>query len=198
MKSKIAQCLMNVADQINCPQCQCECETVLNPVQELTNIATQFNQIIVTENNEIICMLKQALADEICAAYQYWTAQHMTRGSGKVDVDPEFKTHAYEEWQHADQLIKRIKQLGGFPYMDLKEVFSVCKSHAACGSQSHNVCQLLSITIQAQKDAITCYKKIIAATSNVDPTTHKLAKSILEDQEQHLYDLQMLKEDICQ
>ena len=189
---KIADCLIDIAEKLSCPCCEC------NKEDELKNIATEFNQIVVTDQNDIIALLKEALADEICAFYQYWGARHMSRGKGKADTDPQFEQHSYEELEHANKLIERIKQLGQFPYENLKQITETCKSNAALGCVSHNVCELLKVTIQAQKDAIECYKNIIKASVNTDPTTHKLAKSILEDQEQHLYDLEILLEQICQ
>lgn len=55
---------------------------------ELENIATEFTEIVVSDTESIINLLKKALDDEILATYQYWAAKHMTRGNGKVDVDP--------------------------------------------------------------------------------------------------------------
>ena len=190
MKNIIADCICEVCQQL--PE-----QENAGVVKQLNNIATEFNQIVVTEENDLINLLKMALADQICAAYQYWAAQNMTRGTGKVDVDPQFEAHADQQWEHAEMLIERIKQLGGFPFTNLKDAFSVCKSHAACGAQSHNVCELLQITIQAEKDAIEAYKNIIKCSQGVDPTTHQVAKKILADQQQHLYDLTVLAEDIC-
>lgn len=185
----IAECICEIKQEI--PQ------TESKVIQQLDNIATQFNQIVITETEKLISLLKQALSDQICASYQYWSAQNMTRGTGKADADPQFEAHAYEQWEHARMLIQRIKQLGGFPFFNLQDVFSTCTSHAACGAQSHNVCELLQITIQAQKDAIQLYKNIIKCSQGVDPTTHQIAKKILADQQQHLYDLTVLLEDIC-
>lgn len=188
-KNKIAQCLCQISQQLP------TCETSV--IQQLNNVATEFNQIVITETQTIVSQLQKALADEICAAYQYWSAYNMTRGTGKIDVDPQFDAHSEEQWEHAELLIERIKQLDGFPQTNLKQVFELCKSHAACGAQSHNVCELLSITIEAEKDAIETYKNIIKMTAQIDPTTHQIAKKILADEEEHLYDLKILKEDIC-
>lgn len=164
---------------------------------ELQNIATQFAQIIVTEQEEIVMALKNALDDQIIAAYQYWAAKNMTRGKGKVDADPQFEQHYQEELGHAELLIERIKQLGGFPSPTMADVVKNVKSHALFGAPAHDVQTLLNFTIEAEKEAIETYKKIIDISKNIDPSTHRLAKQILSDEEQHLYDLTVLKEDIC-
>lgn len=145
----------------------------------------------------IICLLKKALSDEICSAYQYWASEHNSRGIGKNDVDPQFKQHSYEEWNHVEMLIERIKQLGGFPQENLQKVFKDCQSAAADGVLTHDVCPILDTIILAEKDAIELYKQIIMATKKIDPTTHQIAKKILADEEKHLYDLIILQEDVC-
>lgn len=167
--------------------------------EQLENIATQFS-FIVADENQIINILNKAIADEILVAYQYWSASNMSRGKGKIDADEQFKNHAQEQWEHAELLTDRLKQLGGFPPKNMCEVIKQVEnlgSHSIVGAISHNVCQLLSIAIQAEKDAIKLYQQLIELTKNTDPTTHKIAKQILEDEQQHLYDLVILKEDIC-
>lgn len=164
---------------------------------QLENIATQFDKIIVVQENQVLVMLQKALDDELVAAYQYWAASHQTRGNGKIDVDPQFTIHAHEEFEHANMLIERIKQLGGYPKATLSEVVANVDSNASIGAISHDPCELLAVIITAEQDAIALYKEIIDATKNTDPTTHKLAKQILEDEQQHKYDLQILLEDIC-
>ena len=158
---------------------------------ELENIATQFS-VIITDQNQIIKLLDKAIADEIMAAFQYWSASNMTIGKGKIDVDPQFVAHAKEQFEHAEMLTERRKQLGGVPSCTLQKVIEKVDSHAKFGSPTHQPCDLVRLAIQSQKDAIQLYKQIIETTKNNDPTTHRIAKQILEDEEQHKYDLQVL------
>ena len=155
------------------------------------------NDALVSEdiNSQILRMLASALCDELLAAYQYWTCYQMSRGKGKSDCDPEFEAHYKEETDHAEKLMKRINELGGQPISDPKQWVD----YAPVGFTpipSSDVESMLKITIEAEKNAIAYYKNIlVSATNETDPTTHKLIKSILEDEEEHLYDLERLLEE---
>lgn len=167
--------------------------------EQLQNIATQFT-LVVADQDQIVNILKKAIADEILAAFQYWASANISRGKGKIDADPQFIQHAKEQWQHVEMLTERLKQLGGFPQNNMYNVLKTMEganSHSIIGAVSNNVCQLLTVALQAEKDAIELYKQMIQLTKNTDPITHKIAKQILEDQQQHKYDLEILKEDIC-
>lgn len=159
--------------------------------KQLENIATQFS-VIITDENQVVNLLQKAIADELMAAFQYWAASNMTNSNGKIDVDPQFIAHSHEQFEHAEKLTERLKQLGGYPSCTLQDVIAKVDSHAKYGAPSHNACELVKLAIQSQKDAIEFYKQIIQVTKNNDPTTHRIAKQILEDEEQHKYDLQVL------
>ena len=141
-------------------------------------------------------MLYSALADEWLAYFQYWAAYNCTRGKGKTDVDPQFQQHAKQELEHADMIISRIKQLGGRSICKVKLLDELCSvpNEGAC---TQSPVELLKITIEAEKNAISFYKQLESVSRGADPTTNRMAKQILEDQEEHLYDLTMLLQDIC-
>ena len=158
---------------------------------QLENIATQF-AVIISDQNQVISMLEKALSDEIMAAFQYWTAANMTNSTGKIDVDPQFIAHAKEEFEHAEMLAQRIKQLGAYNVPTLQSIISKVDSHAKFGAPSHNAFDLVKLAIESEKDAIALYKNLIEITKNNDPTTCQIAKDILQDEEQHKYDLEVL------
>lgn len=137
-------------------------------------------------------LLIKALADEWLAAYQYWVCKNLSRGSGKLDVDPEFDQHYKEEMQHADDLMERIKQLGGRPIFNPNEWLSIGNPWTEVNTTV--VKEQLAITIQAEKDAIAYYKQIVDYAKGFDEVTLKVIRNILEDEEEHRYDLEMILE----
>lgn len=163
---------------------------------EIENIATEFNELLITDQKTILSMLYKALADEWLAYYQYWSSYHSTRGKGKVDVDPEFEAHSKDELEHAEKIVMRIKELGGRPFPRIQDLDNFC-SQKSVGAPVQNPCDLLLITIEAEKHAISFYKELESLTRGVDPTTNKMVKEILSEEEEHLYDLSMLLEDTC-
>lgn len=135
-----------------------------------------------------------ALADEFLAAYQYWVCRNLSRGEGKSDADPEFEQHAQDELEHANKLILRIKELGGKPIFNPKEWLVLGNPWTEVNTTS--VKEQLGITIQAEMDAMEYYGKIIDYVKGFDEITMRLVRGILSDEAEHLYDLQMLIEEL--
>lgn len=151
------------------------------------------------EKQEVECnvldMLMKALADEWLASYQYWVCKNLARGVGRTDAIDEFDQHEKDEKEHADKLMLRIKELGGKPIFDPAEWATIGNPWTVVSTES--VCEQLDITIKAEQDAIEYYGKMVNCCKGKDEITMRLCRSIMTDEAEHLYDLQMLKEEIC-
>jgi bacterioferritin len=146
------------------------------------------------KDDNILEMLNKALADEWLAAYQYWVCLHLVRGEGRSDVMPEFEQHYKDEMEHVEKLMLRIKELGGTPITSPSSWIEMANPWTEVKTTEAE--EQLDITIKAEADAIAYYEEIIKACKNVDEVTMRLCRSILSDESEHLYDLQMLKEEI--
>lgn len=146
------------------------------------------------KNETSLNYLYTALADELLAWYQYWACANISRGEGKSDADPEFAKHAEEEMGHADKVMLRIKELGGRPFPSP----GAWLEHGNPWEEvaTRDVVGLLAMTIDAEKNAVAFYKEAVEATRGKDETTHRLFRSILSDEEEHLYDLRELLEEL--
>lgn len=138
--------------------------------------------------------LTALIADEWLSYYQYWTAYNMSRGPGKFDIDPELEEHAEDERRHADMLMLRLNQLGGIPVQDPTDWVRASHGfqHIDCTKPS----RILDIVIDAERTAIDGYADLLDISAGEDDVTHKIATEILQDEEEHLYDLLRLKESI--
>ena len=145
--------------------------------------------------DEVVKMLIKALADEWLSVYQYWVCKNLARGEGRTDAIEEFDQHEKEEKEHADKLMLRIKELGGKPIFNPNEWQALGNPWTEVNTT--NVCEQLTITIKAEADAIAYYEKIIDYCKGVDEVTMRLCRSILTDECEHKYDLEMLKEEHC-
>ena len=159
---------------------------------------------IVNENSDakeeksqehVIELLRKALADEWLASYQYWVCKNLARGNGRADATAEFDQHSGEEKDHADQLMLRINELGGKPIFDPAEWAAIGNPWTVVDTE--DVCRELDITIQAEQDAIDYYQSIIDYCKGFDEITMRLCRSIMADEAEHLYDLQLLKGEFC-
>ena len=146
----------------------------------------------VDERNMVMAYLNKALADELLAWYQYWVCRNLSRGPGKFDVDPEFEEHMKEEWNHVTWVMDRIKQLGGVPYTNPDQWIPNANPWPEVTESS--VKAQLDKTIEAENTAIKFYHEACEAVKHIDITTHRIFKKILQEEEQHAYDLHMLKE----
>lgn len=168
-----------------------ESKSLQSYIEALQNLVSSEDK----SSDKVLQMLKVALADEWLAAYQYWVCKNLVRGEGRSDVMPEFEQHYKDELQHADEIMLRIKELGGEPIFNPTEWIKIANPWTQVNMTS--ACQQLDITIKAQEDAIKYYNEIIEYCKGEDEVTMRLCRSILSDETQHLYDLQMLKEQIC-
>ena len=164
-------------------------------IEALEGIVNE-NQTKTDKNEEgVVKMLIKALADELLASYQYWVCKNLARGEGRHDAIEEFAQHEKEEKDHADKLMERIKQLGGKPIFNPNEWQVLGNPWTEVNTES--VCEQLSITIKAEEDAIAYYEKMIDYCKGIDEVTMRLCRSILADECEHKYDLEMLKEEHC-
>ena len=147
------------------------------------------------QGENIMDLLMKALADELLASYQYWVCKNLARGNGRTDAIDEFDQHCKEEMEHADKLMERIKQLGGQPIFDPADWAKVGNPWTVVSTTS--VCEQLDITIKAEADAIEYYNRIIGECKGRDEVTMRLCRSIMADECEHKYDLEMLKEEFC-
>ena len=71
---------------------------------------------------QVIGLLNDALCTEIMCVLRYRFHYFMATGIHSAGIAAEFLEHANEEQQHADQLARRVKQLGGKPEMNPVEI----------------------------------------------------------------------------
>src|SRR3990172_6394714 len=111
-----------------------ERDSFLTDIQTLRQRARQhIEQGAVTagynaDRETVIRLLNEALATEIVCTLRYRRHYFMATGMNAESVRAEFKEHADQELQHADQIAERIVQLGGEP--DFNPAGLTDRSHA--------------------------------------------------------------------
>lgn len=149
------------------------------------SIAVLKNKIDV---QKLIDELNVALAEEWLAFYQYWVGAQVVEGFQRSEVEKEFLQHANEEFQHANLLAARIKELDGVPVLEPQKWFDLarCKYTAPTDFE---VTALLKDNIAAERCAINRYQEIAEMTCGIDYVTCDMAKHILAEEEEHEQDL---------
>lgn len=151
--------------------------------------------VLTEEPGSIRAMLRKALNDELLAEFQYRSCYWQSMGVGKVDCDPEFKEHADEEHKHAEDIARRINELGGTITVD--PVLWEKDSNGFTPIDFSECHEMLAVTHGAEVTAIEYYRSLIEACEKErDYTTKRMIKSILADEEKHEYDLRMLLQQV--
>jgi len=126
-------------------------------------------------SDELKNMLNDAIAREIGVSIQYmW--QHVQAGGIKgIAIQSKFKEISIVEMKHAEQIAERLWYLEGTP-----------TTKPAPINVGKDLKEFLETDVQAEKDAIVLYKRIIEhAQKEGDITTAHLFKEILKAEEEH-------------
>ena len=138
------------------------------------------------DRTEVLKRLNDALATEIVCALRYRRHHFMATGIHSRSVADEFLAHSNEEQGHADQIAKRIVQLGGEP--DFSPDNLSARSHAEY-IEGGSLITMIKENIVAERIAIDSYRSFIAYLAENDPTTKRMLEAILAVEEEHADEL---------
>jgi bacterioferritin len=145
------------------------------------------------DRERVIDVLNEVLATEIVCMLRYRNHHYMASGIHSGSVAAEFLEHANEEQAHADQIAKRITELGGTPNFDPKGMQT--RSHAEY-KEGKDLGEMIVEDLVAERIAVATYSEIIRWLGNGDPTTRRMMEEILAVEEEHADDLARLLKQI--
>jgi len=141
------------------------------------------------DREKVIAVLNEVLATEIVCTLRYKSHYYMAKGVHAPGIEDEFLEHAKEEQEHADQVAKRIAELGGTPNLNPKGLAE--RSHAEYGT-GETLDAMIQEDLIAERIAIATYSEIVRWLGNDDPTTRRLIESLLAKEEEHADDMAKL------
>jgi len=131
-------------------------------------------------------ILNEALATEIVCVLRYKRHYYMATGIHSEAVAAEFLQHATEEQGHADEIARRIVQLGGAP--DLNPDGLTSRSHAEY-VEGESLLDMIKEDLVAERIAIDSYREMIKYFGTDDSTSRRMLEGILAMEEEHADDL---------
>jgi bacterioferritin len=137
----------------------------------------------------VVEVLNEVLATETVCVLRYKNHYYMAQGIHGQSVESEFLEHANEEQQHADQVAKRITELGGTPNLNPEGLAT--RSHAQYGT-AETLQDMIKEDLIAERIAIATYSEIVRWLGNDDPTTRRLIEELLAKEEEHADDMAKL------
>lgn len=134
-------------------------------------------------------LLNEALATELVCTLRYMRHYYMAQGIHSASVADEFLEHAGEEQRHADQLARRIVQLGGEPDLDPEGLAT--RSHAEY-VEGETLIEMIREDLVAERVAIESYTELVRWFGERDPTSRRLMEEILAKEEEHAEEMSSL------
>ena len=138
------------------------------------------------DRDTVIKLLNEALATEIICVLRYKRHFFMASGINAPIAAAEFLEHANQEQGHADQLAKRIVELGGEPNFSPEGLAT--RSHAEY-VEGKDLTDMIKEDLVAERIAIDSYREMATYMGTNDPTTRRLMEEILAVEEEHADDL---------
>lgn len=135
---------------------------------------------------KVIQLLNEALATEIVCELRYKYHYFMASGINASQVAAEFLEHANQERGHADQIARRIVQLGGKPNFSPENLLK--RAHAEY-VEGEDLKGMIKEDLVAERIAIESYTEVIRYIGDDDPTTGRMLREILAVEEEHADDL---------
>ena len=167
----------------------------LSDISELRRRARQhIDQGAVTigyqaDREKVIAVLNEALATEIVCVLRYKRHYFMATGIHANAVAAEFLEHANDEQGHADQIARRITQIGGAP--DFSPVGLASRSHSEY-AEGGSLVEMIRENLVAERIAIESYGEIVRFLGDRDIVSRRMMEGILADEEDHADDLKNL------
>jgi bacterioferritin len=156
-------------------------------------MGTVGRSIVGTSVVGLIDSLNKALASEWEAYYLYWIAAKVCKGILAKRAIHEFKDHAKQEYDHANDVANRIIELGGTP---LTSLYQVVTNTTIATVADADIAVLLQQVLQSERDAIRIYQALSADTNGTDFVTNDLVVDILGDECSHEEDIERLIDDL--
>jgi bacterioferritin len=139
-----------------------------------------------TDRQTLLNLLDGALATEWICVLRY--SQHAAAAAGihAEAIGNHFAEHAAQEWEHAQLLASRIRQLGGTPHLDPRHISRTAHSRYR---ECESLADMIKENLFAERIAVLSYTEMVRFVGEGDPTTRRILESILETEEEHADEL---------
>ncbi len=141
----------------------------------------------------VVRVLSEALATELVCVSRYKHHHELAKSIHSQAVAAQFLEHANEERRHADQIVERIRQLGGKPNFSPHGMFTRRHSEDVGGETFFD---MIREDLLAERIIIECYSEIVGYLGDTDPASRWMMGAVLGNEEQHAAEITSLFETI--
>jgi bacterioferritin len=149
-----------------------------------------------TAHPTVLQLLNEALTTELVCVSRYRNHSMLAGGALAESVRAEFLKYAQEEQGHAEQLAKRILQLGGEPNLQAPVASSAPAASPADEIEAEALADLLEEDLIAERIAIESYREIVQFVGASDARTRQLLEAILAVEITHAQELAAMRSEM--
>lgn len=166
---------------------------------DLDELIEKYSEAAPTKDT-LIELLNIAVIDELLATYNYLASFALAKTENRSDYIDEFIDHESDEFNHAHDLIKRIKEIGGVPLQtELVDFPSMNSNGYAWLQETTNVSDdILLNRYYEELGAIKFYGFVLSFIQKMkkagehDSTSYAVIRKIKAEEEEHAQDLREL------
>jgi len=141
-------------------------------------------------HDDIIRDLNAAIAAQGMAAYRYLYLSKWVEGINHGELAQLFADTARGEWQHVEDFMTRVIELGGVPVQSPSDWANHSYgSYAPPPRNPRDIVRILEDSIRSEEEAIAHYEQLASKAMGRDHVTYRLAVSALEDELSDLHTL---------
>jgi bacterioferritin len=137
-------------------------------------------QIVEIDVNEVLKDLNSVYADEWLAHYQYFLYAQVIDGIDAGTLKNKLEEQSNDELNHAKELIKRIRELGGEPSTNVMDV-STC-GFSEPPVDTSDLVSIVELVLKGERCAIEKYNNLAKKYHMKDLVTHEIFEELLEDE----------------
>jgi bacterioferritin len=130
----------------------------------------------------VVSLLNEVLATQIVCMLRYRRHHFMAAGCGDASIAVGFLAFALDEQAHADEVARRIVQLGGKPDLDPRNLCDRSRSEYV---ECETLDEMIFENLVAERVASESYEEIVVRIGAGDPVSCALLASILAKLEVH-------------
>ncbi|MFY9627768.1 MAG: bacterioferritin [Methylocystis sp.] len=140
-------------------------------------------------DDKVIDYLNRGLRAELTAVNQYWLHYRIFDDWGFLELGKKWREESIEEMRHADQFVKRILFLEGFPNMQKLDALRI----------GQTVEEIIDADLATEIDARALYLEAAAYCLSInDRVSEQLFEEIVKSEEHHIDFLETQKKLIQQ
>lgn len=143
----------------------------------------------------VVKLLQEAYCDEIETLMNYQANAIILDGVRTEEIKESLRADVQEELAHSKQLGKRLDELNARPPASME--FTPTQDMLQPPAESTSVLPVVEGVIEAEKEAIETYRKLIEAAEEAnDPVTEDLAVQLLAEEEAHVTEFRGFRRDL--